>query len=673
MPPVCLLLLLGQTPTATTAADSNAVETIVVTGSRISERTGPVPYATTTLTESEILAGRPTLTLGEALSQVPGVFVTSRFNFAQDSRLSIRGFGARSAFGIRGIRILLDGIPLTLPDGQSQIDSIDMASIGRIGVLRGPAASLYGNAAGGVLVLSSRAPTEQTSVEVNQVVGTYDLVKTAITGRTQLDDLGFSFFASRTRFGGPRANSTSEQFVTMARVEAELSSRILWTSQLHYVRGPQAQDAGGLTEAEVDDDPTQAAPNNLRFRTGEDLSQIQFGSRLVAQLDEHHRLEFVGHAGIRSFEGRIPFRVVEFDRNFYGGQVLYRYRVAPLEDLTSRLSVGIEIQGQEDRRRNEGNADGVPSGEVLLNQEERALSFGTFTQEKLTLFGWLTVLGSVRYDRINFDVEDRKNDDGDASGARSFDQVTGQGGLLVQLTRHIDAFANVSQSFETPTFSELVNSGPDGGLSAELDAQLALSLEAGARARGETFEVEASVFYIDLDNELIAREDDENRVFFTNAGSSDRLGAEVFGRWQVIDSLEIRASYSLLLAQFVDDAKPDVDGSRIPGLPVHRLFARIRWSQGGFHAAAEVEYVGDRVADNADTVRADAYALGEIRAGARFDIGLGLWGDLTFGVRNLFDVEYVDNVRINAFGGRYFEPGPPLHVYGALSVGWAQP
>ena len=664
-----LLPLLTVAQVATSTAADTAIETIIVTASRASEGVDESPYATTTLGADEILGGRPTLTLGEALSQVPGVFVTSRFNFTQDTRLSIRGFGARSAFGIRGVRVLLDGIPLTLPDGQSQVDSIDMAAVGQIGLLRGPAGSLYGNAAGGVLVLSSIEPSDRTEVELNTVVGSFDLFKTTVSGRTRLDNLAFNLFASRTRMGGWRENSAAEQVVTMARVVAELSPKVVWTSQLHYVRGPQADDPGGIDREQVDENPRRAAANNLRFQAGEDLSQIQFGSRLVAQIDEHHRLEFVGHAGIRTFAGNIPFRVIEFDRDFFGGQVIYRYQRPITDAVEAKLTTGIELQGQQDDRRNEGNADGLPDGTVSLNQEEQAFSFGAFMQGRISVFDDLVILGSARYDRVEFDVTDRLLADGDTSGERVFDQLTAQGGVLYTFAPYLKAFANVSQSFETPTFTELINSAPDGGLSADLNAQRALSVEAGLRGGGPRFSFEASAFWIGLENELLAREDEMNRSIFVNAGESERIGAELFGRWQILDSLEVRGAYSLLQAEFRD---ADRDGNRIPGLPEHRLFGRVRWSQYGIHAAAEVEYVGARFADDDNENEADAYALAEIRAGYRFELGLGFWVDLTGGLRNLFDVDYADNVRINGFGGRFFEPGPPLHAYGSLTLGWRQ-
>ncbi|MEL7369068.1 MAG: TonB-dependent receptor [Myxococcota bacterium] len=670
---VVALLMAAQTSTSTQADAAERIENVVVTASRVTEKADRTPYSTSVLGISEILNGRPTLSLAEALSQVPGVFVTSRFNFTQDTRLSIRGFGARSAFGIRGVRVLLDGIPLTLPDGQSQVDSIDMAAISRIGVLRGPAGSLYGNAAGGVLVLSTAPLNGESTITVNQTVGAFELLKTSVLAHTTVDNTRLTLFGSRTRIEGARENAAAEQVVAMARAETMLSDRVLLSSQVHYVRAPQAQDPGGITREQLDDDPSQAAANNLRFRTGEDLSQVQFGARLVAELNASHRLELVGHAGLRTFEGNIPFRVIEFDRNFYGGQLIYRHQSDLTPHVAWRSAVGAEIQGQSDRRRNEGNDDGRPNGEVSLNQQEQAIAFGAYTQQQLS-FGSLLVLGSIRYDHIDFEVFDRLIEDGDTSGSRAFDQMTAQGGLQYQLLPSLALFANVAQSFETPTFSELVNSGPDAGLSAQLDAQRALSLEAGVRGQGAAFSFEATAFRIGLDNELLAAEDEQNRAIFTNAGRSERVGVEIFGRWQVLESLEVRAAYSFLRATFGDEgADSERQGNLIPGLPEHRIFARARWAQDGLHVAAEIEWVGRRFADDANEARAGAYTLGEIRAGSTFNIGTSLTADLSFGIRNLFDVTYADNIRINGFGGRFFEGGPPQHVFGTFTLQWQDP
>ena len=644
--------------------DATEPEQVVVTAYRFADASGDAPFSTTVLEESEIGLGRPTLEMGEALSQVPGVFVANRSNFAQDTRLSIRGFGTRAAFGIRGIRVILDGIPLTLPDGQSQVDSLDFANIGRIEVLRGAAGSLYGNAAGGVLVLETKRPTDQPEAELVNTLGAFGLFKSAIGARTTVGKTDVSLFASRTALGGWRQQSSVEQVAVQSYVATPLAPNIDWSANIHYVRAPTADDPGGLTLEDFEANPQAAAQTNLDSKTGEDLSQLQIGSRLVLTPAPAHRFEVVGHAGVRTFDGRIPFQLINFNRDFFGGFATYRWR-AGLGILNSQLAVGLELQGQQDSRRNEGNDNGLPNGEIRAHQNEQVNSFGAFVQERLDVGERVRVLGSARFDRVEFSLTDRLLADGDVSGARTFNQGTGQGGVLVRIVDRLSAFANIAQSFETPAFSELVNSSGDGGLDPDLQAQRALTVEGGVQVNAPNYQFQASGFYIDLQNELIRQEDDEGRAFFTNAGLSRRFGAEVFAQYQPLRWLEFRGSYSWLRAEF---REPDRIGVIVPGIPEHRGFLRARFMKWGFHAAAEGEFVGGQFADDANMVEADAYGLLGIRAGYTLTLLDPVEFDLTIGARNLLNVSYVDNTRINAVGGRYFEGGLPRHFYGQLTI-----
>lgn len=665
---IILAAFVGR-PAGADAADPDEVdEVVVVTAARGSGTRESAPYAISALDADEVQDGRPTLSLGESLAHVPGVFVTSRFNFAQDTRLSIRGFGARSAFGIRGVRVLLDGVPLTLPDGQSQIDSVDLAAIGKIEVLRGPAGSLYGNAAGGVLSLRTKRPIGRPQAELLNVVGAFGLYKAALSGRGRVGQSDVSTFASYTRFDGYRQQSGARSVVVSSRVATQITRKVEWANTLQYVNNPRADDPGGLTPEQFEDDPRQASPVNLRFQTGERLSQLQVGSRLTARLAPEHEVELVGHLGVRSFESAIPFRTVDFARDFYGLLGIYRWS-APVWKGRHRLSVGVEVQGQEDARENAENLEGRSSGAPLLDQREQVLGLGVFALEQYVPVEPLRLFASARYDRVDFRLEDRRRQDGDASGSRLFDQFTGQGGVVWAFHPRWSVFGNVSQSFETPTLTELVNSS-NTGLSSTLEPQKALSVEGGVRARGRRFSLEATGYSIWLRDELIRREDAESRAFFVNAGRSRRIGTEVAARIDLLPELELRVSHTWLLAEFRDEARP---GSRIPGLPEHRLFGRLRWDDGTFHAAFEVEWVDALFADDANTVRSPAYTLGELRSGARAVIAGGLGLELTIALRNVFDVDYADNLRINAFGGRYFEPGPPFSVFGTLAFRWMAP
>lgn len=637
---------------------------MVVTAYRYSDAPADAPASTTVLDADEIGLGRPTLEMGEALSQVPGVFVQNRTNFAQDTRLSIRGFGARAAFGIRGIRVVLDGIPLTLPDGQSQIDTLDFANIERIEVLRGPAGSLYGNAAGGVLALQTRRPSQAAEGEIVGTVGQFGLFKTAAGARTSVGETDITAFVARTAMTGWRDQSSVEHVTVQSFVNAPLGNNVEGSAMVHYVRAPVADDPGGLTPEDFEATPQAAAQTNLDSGTGEDLSQLQVGARLVAEPSIPHRIEFVGHAGVRTFAGRIPFTVIRFDRDFYGGMGIYRWQ-AGRGSVRSQLAAGVEVQAMQDARREEGSNGGLPNGELDALQDERVTSVGVFAQERLDLADRVHLLGSARYDRVSFRLIDQLLDDGDVSGSRNFDQVTGQGGVTVDVADAVSVFGNVAQSFETPTLSELVDSTGEGGLDPDLRAQRALSAEIGLSASTSRFALQAAGFVMGLDNELLRQEDEEGRTFFTNTGRSRRIGAELFTVVQPIDLLELRGSYTWLRAEFRED---DRLGQRVPGLPEHRGFVRARVQQSGVHVAAEAELVSTLFADDANEVTAPAFGLLGLRAGYTLTAFDPIQIDLTLGVRNLLDVSYADNTRINAFGQRFFEPGLPRHIYGQLTI-----
>ena len=672
-----LLSLLAAGPdgaTTTSTAPDLAEEQIVVIGTRTQEGFERSPYATAVLDREDVVGARPTLQLGEALSQVPGVFVTSRENFSQDSRVSIRGFGARSAFGIRGLRVVLDGIPLTLPDGQSQIDSLDMAHIGRIEILRGPAGSLYGNAAGGVLMLESRVPDAPLEAQTRFLVGDFGTAKLNASAGAQLgDEAWVSAFVSRTRTDGWRPLAAAEQTVAQVRAVTRLSDAVRWSAAVHWVDAPVADDPGGLTLEQFRSEPRSAAAVNERFATGEVLSQLQAGSRLEVDWRPEQRTELSAHAGLRDFRNSVPFRTVDFTRDFFGALLVHRWSEASWLS-GHRLVLGAEVQGQEDRRGNQGNSGapadggiGAPDGELSLLQTERVLGLGLFAQERLALLPQLELLASARYDRIEFDVEDFLGE-GAATGGRLFDRLTGQGGVSWQPVERFTLFANVSQAYEAPTTTELVSAAPDGGLSPTLDAQSAVSYELGARTRGRRYRAELTGFFIDLEDELVSAEDAEGRDVFTNAGRSQRVGAEAWFRYRPWSRLELLAAYTWLRATYEDEGR---EGNLLPGLPEHRLFGRIRYDDGTAFAAAEVEWVDVRFADDANEVAAPAHALVEVRAGARARLGSEWLGILSLGIRNLADVRYVDNVRPNAFGGRALEPGAPLSVFSTLELRYA--
>ncbi len=645
---------------------------ILVTAPRVETPIARVPSAISVVNTEDIQLGQPTLGLDESLVRIPGVFSQNRFNFAQDLRVSIRGFGARAAFGIRGIKILVDGIPATLPDGQSQVDSLDLGSAEQVEVLRGPSSALYGNASGGVINITTEEGPEAPFVEGRMTFGAYDLWKTQLKSGGQVGPLNYLVNASRLEYGGYRERSRTENVVFNGKFRLTLDDASDLTAVVNVVDSPLANDPGGLTRQQVEDNPRQAAANNLRFRTGEEVSQQRFGLVYRRDFGDLHDLQVNGYFTARQFRGAIPFRVIEFDRYFVGGGIQYGYH-GNLFGRPSRLTVGIDVQHQSDRRQNFNNVNGEPGETLRLNQDENVTSVGPYIQEEIDILDQLTLVLGGRYDNVRFKVEDFLTSNGDDTGSRTFDQVTGRFGLIYRPINDVSIYANISQSFETPSTTELVNRPDDlGGLNPDIEPQKAVNYEIGVKGVAlKRVRYELAFFYIDLEDELIAFSIDD-RTFFRNAGESHRHGVELGLGAQIFEGLRASFAYTYLKAEFDEFLKngADLDGNEVPGLPEHQVHGEVFYQHAlGFYGGLDILYVSDFFVTDENTEQNDSYVVANLRVG--YEHFWENWLIAPFlGVQNLFDENYNSNARINAFGGRFFEPGPELNVYGGFTVAY---
>lgn len=656
----------------TQPSEGAVLQPIVVTAPRVETPITRVPAAISVVNTEDIQLGQPTLGLDESLVRIPGVFSQNRFNFAQDLRVSIRGFGARAAFGIRGIKILVDGIPATLPDGQSQVDSLDLGSAEQVEVLRGPSSALYGNASGGVINITSEEGPESPFVEGRMTFGEYDLWKTQLKSGGQVGPLNYLVNTSRLEYGGYRERSRTENVLFNGKFRLTIDDASDLTAVVNVVDSPLANDPGGLTREQVDENPRQAAFVNLRDRTGEEISQQRFGLVYRRDFGDLHDLQVNGYFTSRQFRGAIPFRVIEFDRHFIGGGVQYSYHGA-LFGRPSRLTVGIDVQHQSDRRQNFNNVSGEPGEELRLNQDEKVTSVGPYVQEELDILDNLTLVLGGRYDNVRFEVDDFLTGNGDDSGSRTFDQLTGRFGLIYRPIAAVNAYINISQSFETPSTTELVNRPDDqGGLNPDIEPQKAVNYEIGVKGVAlKRVRYELALFFIDLEDELISFEEN-GRTFFRNAGESRRCGVELGLGAQIFEGLRASFAYTYLNAEFDEFLKDGVDleGNEVPGLPEHQVHGELFYQHAlGFYGGLDILYVSDFFVTDENTEQNDSYVVANLRLGYEH-----LWENWLiapfFGVQNLFDESYNSNVRINAFGGRFFEPGPELNLYGGFTVAY---
>lgn len=666
----------------TESRDTVTLPPVVVTVLRSPVRLDRMPFATSVLAGPEVTEGNSGVFIEEALHGLPGVRVQNRYNPSQGERISIRGFGARSQFGVRGIKILVDGIPATLPDGQSTLDHLDLGSLGRVEALRGPAAALYGNGAGGVILFESAAPhAGPYRQDATVVAGSNGLLRLQATGSGTSGGVAFRASATQSRFDGFRDNTTGSGEDPYSQATRTTLNVGLTTSagggtlalQLSGV-DLDALNGGSLPAELFDDGSNEAWGFNVRRGTRKDARQGQVGVSWrggVGALEGTFSAYGVG----RELDNPIPNSVIDLTRRG-GGVRLGLARGWDVGAGTARVDFGVEGELQSDDRRNFAN-DGGEAGALTRDQQEDVRASALFAQLQFPLAARLGVTGALRFDHFSFSAHDRFQAPGnpDDSGSRTMTGLNPSLGFHFDLGGH-GLFASVARSFETPTTTELANR-PDraGGFNPELEPQQGWTLEGGLRGEfGGRTSYDLAAYSTMLTNQLVPFEvpTDPGRRFYRNAGRSRVQGFEFSARTSLSPTLTARLAYGYLDARFTEFTVGGTDyaDNRVPGIAPHRVEAALRAGRGPWFGELRVEARGDLPANDANDASAEGYTLVELRAG-----GTGIRaGSLRLSpfaaITNLTDVRYASSVVVNAFGGRYFEPGPSRGGYVGLSLGW---
>ncbi len=630
------------------------------------------PMAVSTLGEERLRTGRSGTFLEEVLQGLPGVQVQNRFNPAVGERVAIRGFGARAQFGVRGVRVVVDGIPATLPDGQSTLEHIDLGSIGRVEAIRGPASSLFGNASGGVLAFHSTPPGLQPfQGEGELVFGSHGHVKGQTTASGTIGETGYLVSLSRTSWDGYR-DRPNEDGVTYGQADRSgLNARMLTPL------GP-GEVSLTLNLLDLDAENPGSLPADLRNEPGRpawNFNIVQGASKQVQQGQIGARWHTTGEGldwdvalfGIhREVINPIPSAIIDLTRD--GGGI--RIQVGNEEATTwgpLRWYAGVEGELQEDDRLNFANQQGE-RGEMTLSQAERVRSLGLFVQGVLPLPSRGELMVGLRNDRHDFRARDRFNVD-DLGGAptsqRSMNAFSPSVGTHFPVNESVDLFASVGTFFETPSTTELANR-PDGagGFNPELEPQEGTSAELGVRIRaGEMVSGEVTGYRTNLRNELIPFEvvDSPGRTYFRNAGSSLHQGLETT---LTLDppTLPIRGdlTYTWTDARFrsFELEDEDLSDNRIPGLAPHRGHVALRTTPGDLFGEVSATYAHRIPVNDSNSEFTPSHTLMDLRMGLRQmpvgELTLSPW----IAVTNVLDRNYMASVAVNAFGGRYYEPGP---------------
>jgi iron complex outermembrane receptor protein len=653
-----------------------------------------VPLSIHRVDRAEISRAKPTWGLDEALANVPGVFVANRYNFSQDQRISIRGFGARSAFAVRGIKILVDGIPQTLPDGQGQLTNLELGEVDHIEVLRGSSSALFGNASGGVIsIWTNPQDVAHVREDARFVAGQFSRRSGRTWNKWQTTtDVGVgrgsaSLTVSRLDYEGERDHSAADQRVLNARLRLPLADG--WSLALVTDVGdnPRADNPGALTLAELMANRDQAPPLNLQHNAGKAVTQIQSGATVRRAMANGGEASFTVFGLGRSLKNPITTAYIDLDRIDYGARASVTYP-APLGSLTHRLTAGIDFQRQRDDRRNFSymTSDPTKPDTLTLDQLEHVTEIGPFVQSALELSSRTTITAGLRYDWVTFAVQDHliaPPSNPDDSGDRLMRALSGSFGIAVNPSSRATLYANVGSSFETPTTTELANSASGtGGFNPDLKPQHAWNYEIGARGSlggGQRLGFTVAVFQADVRDALIPYEISSPRFYYRNAGSSRNRGVEVGANLAVTPGVNVTAAwtysdYRYRHYTFTTDSGTvahTLDGRALPGIPQNWLNLTARAQPAALHGAwTEVQQTrssGFFVSDTLST-RAAPWWSTNVRLGWE-----GMAGGMRLapfvGINNAFNHLYVSSVVINAARDRFYEPAPGRNMYVGLSVG----
>jgi len=664
----------AQSVTAQSAgAEDEAIEEVIVTATRLPTPAQTLPFAFSRVGKEDIQLARQQLGLDESLAGVPGLFFQNRYNFAQDLRIAIRGFGARSDFGIRGIYLVADEIPLTLPDGQGSVDSIDLGSAESVQIIRGPFSAVYGAASGGVIAIESEQGPDQPFISGRLNVGSYDFRQGQL--KTGGQNGGFNYMAnlSATKLDGYREHSDFESRLLNARLRYQFDAATRLTIIINAVDSPEADDPGALTTSEVASDRRQAAPRNLLFDAGESLDQQSLGAAWKRDYDSGSELLLRAYYVQRQFENSLPFDInsngqggaVDLGRKFYG--LGGRWTMAVGTDL--RLVFGGDYEAQRDHRLRYANELGI-LGDLTTNQDEDVTDYAAFAQAMWTVAERLTVNAGLRFDDITYRITDRLNLGG--SGDIDYDQLSPMAGVSWSIGADAHLYANISQSFDPPATTELANPDAATGFNTALDSQTALNMELGIKGESGRFGYELALFHIDVDDAIVPYElGGSGQTFYENAGTSTHDGLEASVQFELRDGLTASAAYTwsdFTFDQFQGLGGESFDGNRIPGIPRNLWQAAVQWRPNPrWFLAFDVLHASHFFADNANSVEVGDYTVADLRFEYRYQGSKLEWAPFA-GVNNLFDERYNDNIRLNAGFGRYYEPAPERNIYVGIEI-----
>ena len=679
--PALFLPLATQAENATYQADP-----LVVTGSRYQASGWQLPFSVNRIDAEQATLGKPGVNLSEALGSVPGLVVQNRQNYAQDLQISSRGFGARSAFGIRGIKLLADGVPLSNPDGQGQAATFDLDTLERIEVLRGPFASVYGSNSGGVIQLFSRDGEGAPKVALDTSQAAYGTSRTRVSAEGGNDRAGFIINRSHFETDGYRDHSGAildKTFAKLTLYPDDLSKLSLSFSELDQ---NDTQDPQGLTWDQVQADRRSAAPSALAFNTRKtvDHRQLALNYERSFAAGTWQSTLYSGTRRVIQYQSIPVFvqapasqsgGVIDFERRFHGigNRWIQSFN---LGSSLLTITTGLDYDYSRDDRQGYENFVGATlgvKGNLRRDERNEVTSLSPYLQAAWQL-GKLDLQAGLRHSQVEFDVDDRFLSNGDDSGSVTYRKLTPTLGASYALLPDLNIYASWGKGLETPTLNELSYSGPDNSFGFDLKPATSEQIEIGLKARlAPATSLQLALFQIDTDDELVVESASGGRSRFQNAAQTRRQGVELALESRLSDTLRANLAYTEIDATYSKDFTSNgrlIDsGNHLPGIPARSLYGELAWQPlEGFSTTVEGLYRSKLYVEDSNTAKtAPSHALFNWQA--RFEQKAGA---LTFNqvlrIDNLLDREYIGSVIVGDGNGRYYEPGPERAWYVGAGV-----
>ncbi|CAM4065615.1 TonB-dependent receptor [Acinetobacter pragensis] len=624
--------------------------------------------------------------LTETLKGVPGLQLNNRENYAQDLQLSMRGFGARSTFGVRGIRLYVDGIPATMPDGQGQTSNIDLSSLDHIEVLGGPFSSLYGNSSGGAILTSTKEGSGKDSIELGYSGGSHNKSRADVVLQGGADKAGEpSYVVSSSYFDtdGYREHSAAQKVLSNAKLTWDLEdgSKVNWI--VNHV-DINADDPQGLTRAQWKADPKQQVPFLKQFDVRKDINQTQTGLTWSKPLNDQQELYAMAYAGQRDvvqyqsipsstqLNPRHAGGVIDFSRDYYGTDIRWIGK-----DLlpNTRFTAGLAFDYMDEDRKGYENFDangnyGV-KGNLRRDENNTLWNLDPYLQASWNFLPAWTLDAGLRYSNVHYESQDHyvTAGNGDDSGKTDYDKVLPSAALSWAITPNVNTYVSYAKGFETPTFTEMAYSADDG-MNFNLKPASSDNYEVGIKAQNALGNFTAAVFQSKTQDDIVSAGTVDGRATYRNADKTLREGVELSWNKALWRDLTAQASYSYIDATF-DAAIPDSDvvkGIYIPGIAKNQAFAALGWQpETGFNAGVDVRYMDKIYVDDGNSDAAPSYTVVSANAGY-------VWKQADWKVRtyvradNLFDENYIGSVIVNDGNGRFFEPADGVNWSAGLSV-----